>query len=239
MSVIESHHDAEEGHHESPQDRHRKEHMAIWMFIAGDFLFFALEIFAWFYLRTLNAQGGWRFAQCTPEIAKQIGGTLSGGLNSGLNQTCTDGLGNPILHEIPTAAPIHTIAIAVLIVLAAIFVWFAEVQGRKGASRSTTTPLLWIGFVACLGAVVWQFVQFQVLPFTTIQGTYASVFEFFMGSNVAHFLLCLFIIMGLAIRSSKGKFENHNWYQLHLSRLWTLWVAVSASLLAVVVIAFA
>ena len=60
-----------------------------------------------------------------------------------------------------------------------------------------------------------------------------------MGSNLAHFGLVSFILLGLVIRSSKGKFENGNWYQLHLSRLWALWVAISSALLAVVAVVFA
>ena len=236
MTVIDTeHHAAGGGHEESPRDRHRKEHMAVWMFIGGDFLFFALEIFCWFYLRTLNAQGGWRFTDCTKALSAQVSGTLAGNVP----QTCTDGLGNPITHQIPTAAPIHTIAIAVLAVAAGLFVWFAEVQGRKGSSRKATTPLLNVALLLIVGAIVWQIVQFQILPFTTIQGTYASVFEFYMGSNLAHFGLVLFIIMGLVVRSMKGKFEGGNWYQLHLSRLWTMWVGISSAILAVVAVAFA
>ena len=205
MTILETHdHAAEGGHHESPQDRHRKEHMAIWMFIAGDFLFFALETFCWFYLRTLNAGGGWRFTQCTQALSDAQGTTLAA-----TSQTCTDGLGNPITHAVAKAAPIHTIAIALLIVAAALFVWFAEVQARKGASRKATTPLLHVASLFC------------------------------MGSNLAHFGLVSFILLGLVIRSSKGKFENGNWYQLHLSRLWALWVAISSALLAVVAVVFA
>ena len=236
MTVLETHdHAAEGGHHESPQDRHRKEHMAVWMFIAGDFLFLVLEIFCWFYLRTLNAGGGWRFAECTKAFSEANGTTVA----SNRAQICTDGLGNPITHAVEKAAAIHTIAIAVLIVVAALFVWFAEVQARKGATRKATTPILNLAALFCLGAIVWQIVQFQILPFTTVQGTYASVFEYYMGSNLAHFGLVSFILLGLVIRSSKGKFENGNWYQLHLSRLWTLWVALSSAVLAVVAVVFA
>ena len=230
MTILETHdHAAEGGHHESPQDRHRKEHMAIWMFIAGDFLFFALETFCWFYLRTLNAGGGWRFTQCTQALSDAQGTTLAA-----TSQTCTDGLGNPITHAVAKAAPIHTIAIALLIVAAALFVWFAEVQARKGASRKATTPLLHVASLFCLGAIGLQIYQFQILPFTTIDGAYASVFQFFMGSNLAHFLIVLVIAIGLFNRSRIGKLEHSNWYQAHLGRLWSVWVALSATVLAVI-----
>ena len=45
MSVTENAHETadhgagESGHHESPQDRHKKEHIALWLFIGGDALF--------------------------------------------------------------------------------------------------------------------------------------------------------------------------------------------------------
>jgi len=73
-----------------------------------------------------------------------------------------------------------------------------------------------------------------VLPFTTIDGAYASLFEFFMGSNLAHFLLVLVIAVGLFNRSRIGKLEHSNWYQAHLGRLWSVWVAASATVLALI-----
>ena len=240
MTVTEHDTHAEGGHHESPQHKHKKEHIAIWLFIAGDAVFLMLELFAWFYLRTLNTNGGWRFTQCTKALSDQISGTLVGtpAFNSNA-QTCTDGLGNPITHQIATAAPIHTIAIAVLMLISAAFIWFAEVQARQGATRKTTTPLAGFALLFVIGAIVWQIVQFQVLPFTTIDGTYASLFEFYMGANLAHFALILIIAQGMLFRSRAGKFENGNWYQLHLSRLFWVWVAASSALLALVTIFFA
>jgi len=223
MSITE--HDTHEehagGHHELPQDRHKKEHIALWLFIGGDAVFFMLEIFFWFYLRSLNTNGMWRGAACSKANA------------------CTDGLGNPITSPIPKAAAIHTLAIAVLILVSAAVIWFAEVQARQGASRKTTTPLVSLAVLFAVGAIIWQIVQFQVLPFTTIDGTYASTFEFYMGSNLAHFGLVMFIGTGLMFRSRAGKFENGNWYQLHLSRLWWVWVAVSSAILALVSVLFA
>jgi len=219
----------EEGgnHHDTPQQKHRKEHIAVWLFIFGDVVFFALELFFWFYLRANNTGGMWRAANCGPKTT------------SSPTNTCTDLLGNPITHEIQKAAPIHSIAVMVLIVICAAFVWFAEVQARQGASRKVTTPLTGLALIFVLGALAWQFYQFQVLPFTTIDGAYASTFEFFMGSNVAHFLLVLTIVLGLFFRSRGGKFENGRWYQLHLSRLFVVWIALSAVILGLVSILFA
>ena len=204
------------GHEESPRSRHKKEHMATWLFIGGDAVFFALEIFFWFYLRTQNVNGMW------------LGNTCSK-----LNP-CTDGLGNPITAPIKEANGIYTLAIAGLIILSAVFIWQAEIQARSGAHRKATTPLLGIAVLFCLAAIGLQIYQFQILPFTTIDGAYASVFEFFMGSNLAHFLLVLVVALGLFNRSRIGKLEHSNWYQAHLGRLWAVWVAASCTVLAVI-----
>jgi heme/copper-type cytochrome/quinol oxidase subunit 3 len=211
----------EGGHHESPQSRHKKEHIAVWMFIGGDAIFVLLEIFVWFYLRSLNTNGMWRGTNCSKANA------------------CTDGLGNPMTSSVPKAAAIHTVAIFALMLISAGIIWFTEVQARQGATRKTTTPLSVLALLVLLGAIVWQIVQFSLVPFSTIDGTYASTFLFYMGSNLAHFLIVLTIATGLVFRSRKGKFESGNWYQLHLSRLFWTWVAVSTTLLGLVAILFA
>jgi heme/copper-type cytochrome/quinol oxidase subunit 3 len=228
MSITENDHETADqgghaggGHHESPQDRHKKEHIALWMFIGGDAVFFMLEVFVWFYLRSLNTNGMWRGVLCSKANA------------------CTDGLGNAITSPIPKAAAFNTVGIFVLLLISAVVIWFTEVQARQGASRKTTTPLAGLAVLVLLGAIVWQIVQFQTLPFTTIDGTYASTFEFYMGSNLAHFLVLFVVAIGLFNRSRLGKYENGHWYQLHLGRLFWGWIAVSATLLGLVAVLFA
>jgi heme/copper-type cytochrome/quinol oxidase subunit 3 len=222
------------GYHDTPQEKHRKEHVAVWLFIFGDAVFFMLELFFWFYLRANNTAGMWRGANCTAQSPQSIAGAGPTATN-----ICTDGLGNPITHEIATAAPLHTLAIAALIIIAAAFVWFAEVQARQGGTRKGVTPLLGLGVIFVVAAIVWQIVQFQILPFTTIQGTYASTFEFYMGSNIAHFLLALTVGFGLFNRSRIGKYEDGRWFQVHLSRIFFVWVAFSSAVLALVTVLFA
>jgi heme/copper-type cytochrome/quinol oxidase subunit 3 len=228
MSITEQGHEVADhgegehgGHHESPQDRHKKEHIAVWLFIGGDAVFLVLEIFMWFYLRSLNTNGMWRGVDCSKAKA------------------CMDALGNPITAPIPKAAAINTVGIFVLMLVSAALIWFTEVQARQGATRKTTTPLAGLALLLLSGAVVWQIIQFQYLPFQTIDGTYASTFEFFMGSNLAHFFVLLVIAIGLFNRSRHGKYEDDNWYQLHLGRLFWVWLAASATTLGLVVVLFA
>jgi fumarate reductase subunit D len=83
-----------------------------------------------------------------------------------------------------------------------------------------------------------QCIQFGVLPFTTIDGTYASTFEFFMGSTLAHLLLLAFIVTGLWARARRGLYDGGHWYQVRIIRIFATWLATSTCILAIVMIAF-
>ena len=158
------------GHHETREQRHFKEHMVVWLFISGDAVFLLMELFYWFYLRALNTDGMWRGVDCSKA------------------NPCTDGLGNPITHEIAKATPWYTVSIAILVVIAAALVWGVERSAQRQAKRSAISGAAALGLVVLLAAIVVQCYQFGHLPFTTIDGTYASTFEFFMGSTLAHLL---------------------------------------------------
>src|ERR1700722_20722324 len=95
------------GHHETREQRHFKEKMAVWIFISGDAIFLLMELFYWFYLRALNTSGMWRGAACSKA------------------NPCTDGLGNPIIHEITKADPWYTVSVAILAVIGAALMWGA------------------------------------------------------------------------------------------------------------------
>lgn len=203
------------GHHETGFQRDQKERLMLWMFIAGDGVFLLLELFAWFYLRTLNASGMWIGAKCS--VANQ----------------CTDGLGNPITAPITKAAIWHPMVIMSLAVISALFVYAAEVAARKGSGRSAVSMPALGALVFMLAAIGLQIYQFQVLPFTTIDGSYASVYEFFMGSTLAHLILMVFILLGLWNRARKGRYEGKTWYRVRLIRFFAVWIAVSTVVLAV------
>ena len=83
-------------------------------------------------------------------------------------------------------------------------------------------------------AVGAQIYQFQKLPFTTIDGAYASTYEFFMGSTLAHLILLAFIGLGLWIRAGKGRYEGGTWYRIRIIRFFAVWIAISAVILTVV-----
>lgn len=204
------------GEHETAYKRDQKERLMLWLFIGGDLLFLVLEIFTWFYLRTLNVNGLWNGALCTKA------------------NPCTDGLGNPITAQIPKANPWHSVAIAVLTILCAAFIWLAESAAKKQSGKSTVTGLSVVGLLFLVGAVVWQCVQFGVLPFTTIQGAYASTFLFFIGSTLGHLILLLFVVVGLCIRAGKGRYEGGTWYRIRLIRFFVVWIAISTAALAIV-----
>ncbi len=204
------------GAHESAFARDQKERLALWLFIGGDALFLILELFTWFYLRALNTNGMWNGAQCSKA------------------NPCTDGLGNPIVAQITKANPAYSITVAVLAVLAAAFVWMTETSARKGAGRRAVSGSAGLAFVFLLAAVAAQIFQFQKLPFTTVDGAYASTYEFFMGSTLAHLILLLFVVFGLWIRAGRGRYEGATWYRVRLIRYFTVWIALSVVILAVV-----
>jgi heme/copper-type cytochrome/quinol oxidase subunit 3 len=208
------------GHHETREQRHFKEHVAVWIFITGDAVFLLMELFYWFYLRALNTDGMWRGVTCSKA------------------NPCTDGLGNPITHEIAKSTPWYTVSIAVLVVITAALIWGVERSAQRQATRSTISGGAALGLAAIVAAIVVQCVQFGHLPFTTIDGTYASTFEFFMGSTLAHILLLGFIVTGLWARAGRGRYDGGHWYQVRIIRIFATWLAASTCILAIVMIAF-
>jgi heme/copper-type cytochrome/quinol oxidase subunit 3 len=208
------------GHHETREQRHFKERLAIWIFISGDAVFLLMELFYWFYLRALNTGGMWRGVKCSAA------------------KPCTDGLGNPITHEIAKSTPWYTVSIAVLVVIGAALVWGVERSAQRQSKRNAISAGAALGLVAILAAIVVQCYQFGVLPFTTIDGTYASTFEFFMGSTLAHLLLLAFIVTGLWARARRGLYDGGHWYQVRIIRIFAAWLATSTCILAIVMIAF-
>ncbi len=96
-----------------------------------------------------------------------------------------------------------------------------------------------LGLVVLLAAVGLAVYQFQVLPFTTVDGAYASTFEFFMGSTLAHLILLAFIGFGLWNRARQGRYDDGRWYRVRVIRYFAVWIAVSACVLAIVMSLFA
>jgi heme/copper-type cytochrome/quinol oxidase subunit 3 len=208
------------GHHESHEQRDFKERLALWLFIAGDGLFLLMELFMWFYLRALNTNGLWRGAACSKAVP------------------CTDGLGNPITHEIQKASPSYTAIIAGLSVVAALLVWAVERASRNRERRSSVAGVASLALLVLLAAVAVQCYQFGTLPFTTIDGTYSSSFIFFMGSTLGHLILLTFIGIGLWNRARIGRYQEGNWYQVRVIRIFAAWIATSACILAIVMTLF-
>lgn len=206
------------GHHETHEARDQKERLALWLFIGGDLVFLLLELFTWFYLKALNTGDMWRCAGCT---AAHPG---------------TDGLGNPITHQIATANPAYTLTIAGLAVIAALGLWGVE-SGVRNHEKSKAGGYGALSVVVLLAAIVVQCLQYGKLPFTTIDGAYASTFEFFMGSTLAHLILLAFLALGVWNNARKGNYDNR-WYRTRLVRIFGAWIAISACILAIVMSAF-
>jgi hypothetical protein len=59
-----------------------------------------------------------------------------------------------------------------------------------------------------------------------------------MGSTLAHVALLAFIVMGLWNRARRGRYDGGHWYQVRIIRIFAVWLAVSTSILAIVMSAF-
>ena len=188
----------------------------MWIFVGGDAVFLLLELFTWFYLRALNTGGLWRGTSCTKA------------------SPCTDGLGNPITQEIAKANPWYSVGVAALAVISALLIWAVERSSRNRDSRGVISGAAGLALLALLATVALQIYQFQVLPFTTIDGAYASTYEFFMGSTLAHLILVTFIGFGLWNRARQGRYDEGNWHRVRIIRFFAVWIAVTACVLTVV-----
>ena len=204
------------GEHESAGERDKKERLMIWLFIGGDLVILILEVFAWFYLRTLDSNGMWNAAKCTAAA------------------NCVDGLGNPLIGPVPKASIWHPMIIMSLAIISALFVWAAESASRRKAAKGAVWGPALAALVCMIGAIAVQILQFQVLPFTTIDGGYASVYEFFMGSTLAHLLLMGFILTGLWTRAAKGRYQGGTFHRVRIMRMFGVWIAISTGVLAIV-----
>ena len=206
------------GHHETPEQRHLKEHIALWLFIGGDFVFFALEIFTWFYLRALNVHGMWRGAACSAA------------------NPCTSGDGTDLTHIVPTAPVWHSLAVGGLVLLSALFIWQAEERARSVERRAEVTGWITLGVLTLIAGIVIQCIQFTALPFLTVDGAYASAFIFFMGTILAHLILTLFLGISVLTRVLRGHYDRRWGLQLRLVRIWWLWVALSGAALGLIAV---
>jgi hypothetical protein len=208
------------GHHETREQRHFKERMVVWIFITGDAVFLLMELFYWFYLRALNTDGMWRGTACSKA------------------NPCIDGLGNPITHEIAKASPWYSVSIAIMVLVAAVLIWRVERSAQHQVARRVMSGTAAVVLGVLVAAIVVQCLQFGHLPFTTVDGTYASTFEFFMGSTLAHMLLLAFIVTGLWARARRGLYDGGRWYQIRIIRVFATWLAVSTTILAIVMSTF-
>ena len=191
----------------APVDRHRRATWAVWLLIFGDAVFVVLEVFSWLYLRALNTHGLWRGAACSR------------------THPCVDGQGHPILGEVPTASPTKTVAVALLVVVGAALLWAAERAAREDRPRRAVTLTAGLSLGAVLLACLVQVDQFRGLPFTRIQGSYASSFFFVMASDLFHLALAAFVCLGVWMGSRRGHYADGDAGEVRLARLAVTWIA--------------
>ena len=201
---------------EGQELRHRRgmEHLGMWLFIGSDAVVLMLELFTWFYLRFLNTNGMWRGTLCST------------------TKPCIDGLGNPLTHAVPTASPWYSIIVLALTAIAVLLVYLVELSSRDQRNRSVIGGLAGLSFFFLLAAIAMSFYQFQHFPFTTVDGAYASAYEFFVGSSLAHIIILAIVGLGLWNRARKGAYDDGRWYPVRLIRIFAVWVEFTVLVLA-------
>ena len=202
--------------YESAEVRHRHgmEHLGMWLFIGSDAVFLMLEVFSWFYLRFLNTNGMWRGVLCSPA------------------KPCLDGLGNPLNHAIPAAGILYSLLVLVFTAIAVLLVYLVEMSSREQRGRSVIGRAAGLSLVFLLAAIAMSFYQFQHLPFTTVDGAYASAYEFFIGSSLAHVIILAIVGLGVWNRARKGAYDDGRWYPVKLIRIFAAWVLFTVAVLA-------
>ena len=200
--------------------RDPKERLLLWLLIGGDMLFLILEGFTWFYLRSFNVEG-------TVEQRRLLEGEPVH-RRTGQSDQRADPPGGP------EARHHHRICS----VLAAAFVWLAESAAGEAGKRSVST-MAGVAFLFMLVAIGWQIYQFQVLPFTTIDGAYASTYEFFMGSTLAHLDPAgLHRASACGSGPARAAYAGATWYRVRLIRFFAVWIALSTVILVSVAALF-
>jgi len=184
------------------------------LLIGSDAVFLMLELFTWFYLRFLNTNGMWRGTSCSAF------------------KPCTDGLRNPLTHAVPTASPWYSMLVLVLTAIAVLFVYLVEQSSRNQRDRSVIARLAGLSAVFLLGAIAMSFYQYQHLTFTTVDGAYASSYEFFVGSSLLHIIILSFVGFGVWNRARKGAYDEGRWYPVRLIRIIAVWVMFTLAVLA-------
>ena len=124
-------------------------------------------------------------------------------------------------------------------VIAALLIWAVERSVGIQPSGVVLSGTAAFASLALLAAVALQCYQFGKVPFTTIQGTYASTYLFFMGSTLGHLILLGFIGIGMWNRARLGKYDNGHWHRVRVIRLFAVWIAISAVILTAVSSLFA
>lgn len=120
---------------------------------------------------------------------------------------------------------------ALIVAGAVIFTVGVRTQRRGGSSGVQMAG--WLAFLLALAALVVQIGQMVTFNFPAAENgrflsAYSSSLVGLAGANAFHLLLTVFICLGIAIRSTKGKYLQQQPWQPRLVMYWWMWVAISA-----------
>ena len=191
-------------HHDSPAKVGRRERLGVRLIIVADGAFVFGLIFTYFYLRNLNLNGGWVPAELGPD--------------GGSGHTYSIGSGWLVVIPLIVTALLHR---------------FGTKSGRAH------TGIAWIGVFSL--AIGW-YLQWKQLSTMTVmlpegggfEGAYASTWFLMGAANWLHYLLGIFVALGIALRSRRTNLDPilEKWRQ-ETAGSWLSWIAISGVAVAI------
>lgn len=220
----EEHHDG--GHHEPPAKVYGRQKMALWLFIGGDIITLGALLFTYLYLRGVNTGNHWMSLVGLPVDKMHTYGYYENLAN----------LPNQYLIHVKPMSPSFSWLVTAVGVASALILWAGERTLRKSKNKVAFTWSALLATVVAGVAGVLSIVQLRHIPqiyvaindsHTLSYTAYSSAMMALIGAALIHFILLVFLGLGLVIRSARGVLTAEKWHQAALVRLFWVWVAIS------------
>jgi len=184
----------------------RRAKAGLWTLIVMDVSGTLALIISYTYLWSLNVNDGW-----APPGAK-------------LTSAQTNAV--PGKSDATFAAEWPFWAIFGIVVLATLAMMFGYKELKRGnragmiVGSGTALLLTIVGLVA-------QWVQISTFPFGPGNGAYSSAVLLLCASNVFHFLMLTFLLIGVFNRTRKGLINSAVYFQAQLMSYWMVWISIA------------
>ena len=117
-------------------------------------------------------------------------------------------------------------AILGIVILATLAMWF----GYKEIKRGNHAGLIigtGLALVITIAGLVAQWIQITTFPFGSGNGAYASAVLLLCASNIFHFGMLTFLLLGIFNRARKGLINRAVHFQAQLMSYWMVWICIA------------